>query len=65
VEKSYDNFSAQLVDLSGHYYSFLREDVTSMKRESRSLMPSSYGRLLSEGEINDLLAYMISLRGGQ
>jgi putative heme-binding domain-containing protein len=65
VEKNYDNFSAQLVDLSGRYYSFLREDVTSMKREPRSLMPSSYGRLLSESEIDDLLAYMIGLRGGQ
>jgi cytochrome c oxidase cbb3-type subunit III len=64
VEKSYDNFSAQLMDLSGKYYSFLREDVTSMTREPKSLMPS-YGKLLSENEVNDLLAYLSSLRGGQ
>ena len=65
VEKSFDNFSAQLMDLSGRYYSFLREDVTSMTRESRSLMPSTYGKVLSENEINDLLAYLNSLRGGR
>jgi putative heme-binding domain-containing protein len=65
VEKSFDNFSAQLMDLSGNYYSFLKEDVASMQREFRSLMPSTYGRLLSEREVNDLLAYLNSLRGVQ
>jgi putative heme-binding domain-containing protein len=63
VERNFDNFSAQFVDLSGKYYSFEREDVISMKREPRSLMPSSYGQLLNETEINDLLAYLSSLRG--
>ena len=63
VEKNFDNFSFQLVDLSGNYYSFLREDVASVTRESRSLMPSSYGKSLSGTEINDLLAYLSSLRG--
>jgi cytochrome c oxidase cbb3-type subunit 3 len=65
VERSFDNFSAQFVDLSGKYYSFVVEDVTSMKREPRSLMPSTYGQLLSETEVNDLLAYLNSLRGGR
>ena len=65
VERNFDNFSAQFVDLSGKYYSFVIEDVTSMKREPRSLMPSTYGQLLSESDVNDLLAYLNSLRGGQ
>jgi putative heme-binding domain-containing protein len=65
VEKNFDNFSAQLIDLSGKYYSFVREEVTSMKREPRSLMPSTYGQILSETELNDLLAYLNSLRGGR
>jgi cytochrome c oxidase cbb3-type subunit 3 len=64
VEKSIDNFSAQFVDLSGKYYSFRREDVTSIKQQSHSLMPS-YAQLLSASELNDLLAYLTSLRGGQ
>jgi cytochrome c oxidase cbb3-type subunit III len=65
VEKGYDNFSVQLIDLSGNYYSFLREDMTSRKREPRSLMPATYGQLLKESEIDDLVAYLVSLRGGQ
>jgi putative heme-binding domain-containing protein len=63
VERGFDNFSARLVDLSGKYYSFVREDVRSMNREIKSLMPSTYGKLLSETEMNDLLAYLSSLRG--
>ena len=62
VEKNIDNFSAQLVDLSGKYYSFKKEDVTSMKQEPRSLMPS-YEKLLTPTELDDLLAYMSRLRG--
>jgi putative heme-binding domain-containing protein len=65
VERNFDNFSAQLVDLSGKYYSFEREGVISMQREPRSLMPSTYGQLLSETEVDDLLAYLSSLRGGR
>ena len=65
VEKSFDNFSFQLVDLAGNYYSFLREDVASVMRESRSLMPSTYGKLLSGNEIDDLLAYLSGLKGGR
>lgn len=63
VERNFDNFSAQFVDLSGRYYSFVREDLISMTREARSLMPSTYGQLLRESEMNDLLAYLNSLRG--
>ena len=62
VEKNIDNFSAQFVDLSGKYYSFKKEDVTSMKQEPRSLMPS-YEKGLSPTELDDLLAYMSRLRG--
>jgi putative heme-binding domain-containing protein len=65
VERNFDNFSAQFVDLSGKYYSFQTEEVTSMKRESRSLMPATYGKLLNETEVNNLLAYLSSLRGGR
>ena len=35
VERNFDNFSAQFVDLSGKYYSFVREDGASMTREAR------------------------------
>ena len=65
IEKNFDNFSFQLIDLSGEYYSFLREDVASVTRESRSLMPSTYAKSLSANEIDDLVAYLSSLRSAR
>ena len=63
VERGYDNFSAQLMDIEGNYYSFLRTEVASIQREDRSLMPAGYGQRLKPAEIDDLLAYLVSLRG--
>ncbi len=64
IERNVDNFSTQLIDLSGKYYSFVREDVTSISREARSLMPS-YETAFTPTELNDLLAYLVSLRGNR
>ena len=63
VQKGFDNFTVQLMDAKENFYSFERSGVTSVKREYRSLMPGTYGRLFSETELNDLLAYLVSLRG--
>ena len=60
-----DNFTVQIIDTAGNYYSFLRSDLASATRELRSLMPDNYSRLLTPGEIDDLLAYLVSLRGGE
>jgi putative heme-binding domain-containing protein len=65
VERGFDNFSAQLMDVAGNYYSFLKSDVRSATRETRSLMPDQYGRLFTPAEIDDLLAYLVSLRGAE
>jgi putative heme-binding domain-containing protein len=65
LDKGLDNFSARLMDLSGHYYSFQKDDVTSIQREDRSLMPATYGRMFSPKELDDLVAYLASLGGGQ
>ena len=62
VERGIDNFSAQFIDLGGKYYSFVREDMASFAREPRSMMPS-YATAFTPSEINDLLVYLISLRG--
>jgi putative heme-binding domain-containing protein len=63
VERGFDNFSAQLMDISGRFYSFQKDNVMSIQREYRSLMPSNYGRLFSARELDDLLAYLASLGG--
>ena len=62
VQRGFDNFSAQLMDANENYYSFLKSDVKSMKREFRSLMPS-YGKAFSPSELEDIVAYLYSLRG--
>ena len=64
VEKGFDNFSARLMDLSGRYYSFQRDEVASVQREYRSLMPLNYGRLFSDAELNDVIAFLAGLGGG-
>ena len=61
LEKGLDNFSCQLIDLSGRFYSFDRSALKSVKQESRSLMPA-YTKL-SGAELTDLLAYLASLKG--
>jgi putative heme-binding domain-containing protein len=65
VEKGFDNFSTQLMDLSGRFYSFQKDEVTSVERQYRSLMPPNYGRLFSDHELEDLLAFLAGLRGGE
>ena len=63
IGTGFDDFSAQLMEASGGFRSFLREEVASVEREFVSLMPGEYGRTLTEQEQSDVLAYMQSLRG--
>jgi putative heme-binding domain-containing protein len=63
VERGFDDFSAQLMDSAENFYSFEKSEVASVKREIRSLMPGTYRSLFDEKELNDLLAYLGSLRG--
>ena len=65
VERGFDNFSAQLMDVSGRYYSFQKDNVMSIQREYRSLMPSNYSQLFSARELDDLVAFLASLGGNQ
>ncbi len=62
IERGFDNFTAQLIDLSGHFYSFERSAVRSITRENRSLMPS-YKDRFTAAELQDLVAYLASLGG--
>jgi putative heme-binding domain-containing protein len=64
VARGYDNFSAQLVDMAGKYYSFDKDSVRSISRDDKSLMPETYAGTFSAAELNDLLAYMTTLKGG-
>jgi cytochrome c oxidase cbb3-type subunit 3 len=58
-----DDYSIQLLDTREELRSFLKSNLKSVEREKVSLMPSY--KSASETEINDLVAYMNSLRGNQ
>ena len=58
-----DAFTIQLRDQNDHFHSFRKPDLREMEKEfGKSLMPSYQGRL-STSEIDDLVAYLASLRG--
>jgi putative heme-binding domain-containing protein len=61
VQRGFDNFSAQLMDAQENYYSFLKSEVSSVKREFSSLMPDGYGKMFSKAELDDLVAYLTRL----
>jgi putative heme-binding domain-containing protein len=65
VQRGFDNFSAQLTDMSEKFHSFQRSAVKSVKREYRSLMPDGYESMFQATEMDDLLAYLVSRRGAE
>ena len=62
LERGFDNFTVQLTDLAGRFYSFERDKVASVTRERRSLMPS-YRDRLSGAELQNVVAYLAGLSG--
>jgi putative heme-binding domain-containing protein len=62
VRLNEDDISIQLRDMSGNLRAFLKDRIKGIRREQPSLMPS-YGSALDKKEIQDLVAYLSSLRG--
>ncbi len=59
-----DDYSIQLRDTREELRSFVKGNLQEVKKGQGSLMPS-YKSTLSESEINNLVAYLNSLRGNQ
>jgi putative heme-binding domain-containing protein len=57
-----DDLSIQIRDINGYPRSFLKDDLKSTHREQHSLMPS-YASRLSGAEIDDVVAYLRTLKG--
>ena len=57
-----DDLSIQIRDSTGNPRSFLKDDLRSVSREQRSLMPS-YAARLTVTEVGDLVSYLRTLRG--
>jgi putative heme-binding domain-containing protein len=57
-----DSYSVQLIDSDERLHSFAKADVREIAVDSTPAMPSYAGRL-SEDELADLIAYLVSLKG--
>ena len=57
-----DDFSIQVRDTSDKLRSFLKDSLKEIRRDTPSLMPA-YGSSLTSKELEDLIAYLSSLRG--
>ena len=63
VRVNEDPFSIQLRDFSGKLHSFWKEELVELHKErGKSPMPGYHG-VLGESELEDLVAYLVSLRG--
>jgi cytochrome c oxidase cbb3-type subunit 3 len=63
VRLNEDTFSLQVRDLSDRLYSFWKTDLREIQKDrGKSPMPS-YRGTLSDSEIDDVVAYLVSLRG--
>jgi putative heme-binding domain-containing protein len=62
LARFFDNFSARVIDSSGNERTYLRDEVVSMRREMRSIMPGNYGEIFSRSELDDLVAYIVKIR---
>jgi PQQ-dependent dehydrogenase (methanol/ethanol family) len=63
VAKNEDAFSVQLLDTHEELHLLLKTDLKSVTHEHKSLMPAYSREMLSDTDLNDLVAYLAGLRG--
>ena len=64
IKLNEDDYSIQIRDMKDNARSFLKKNLREVRPESKSLMPA-YGTILSAADIENLVAYLSSLRGKQ
>ena len=65
VVKGEDAFSIQVVTVDGELRSFAKQALAALERGTESLMPVYDAATLSDADLEDLLAYLGTLRSGQ
>ena len=63
IAKDEDAFSLQLLDTDQNLQFFLKKDLKDVLHEHKSLMPVYSEQMLSPTDLEDLVAYLQSLRG--
>lgn len=56
-----DTFTLRLIDENADLWSFAKSDIQSFERDEQSTMPS-YDETMTASEVDDLVAYLFSLR---
>jgi hypothetical protein len=64
AKKSEDAYSILIMDTREGLQGYLKANVREIIIDKRSLMPDFGAERLSEGDLNDLLGYLATLRGG-
>ena len=62
VRRNEDTFSVQLMDAQERLHSFFKKDLRDVTSEQRSVMPGFSEAQLGAGQLDDLVAYLVSLR---
>jgi PQQ-dependent dehydrogenase (methanol/ethanol family) len=62
IKRAEDNYTLILTDLSGRLRRFDRKEILVEENETKSLMPDNYAQMFSPTEIEDLVAYLKSLK---
>ncbi len=65
VRLNEDSFSIQLRDAGLRFHSFRKSDLKSLQKEFGASTMPGYKDAFSDGELDDLVAYLYSLRGQQ
>jgi PQQ-dependent dehydrogenase (methanol/ethanol family) len=63
VRRNEDTFTLQMVDASGQLHLLDKTTLAEVRNENRSLMPADYASRLSAAEIQNLVAYLVTLKG--
>jgi putative heme-binding domain-containing protein len=63
AKKNEDVFSIQIMDLRERIQGYLKSNLQTVTYEKESLMPAFGPARLSDGDLNDLVGYLTTLRG--
>jgi len=58
-----DSFTIQIKDAAGRFHSFRKAELTELRRRTRETPMPSFEQSLSAADLDDLVAYLSSLRG--
>jgi len=62
VRRNEDTFTLQMVDASGQLHLLDKTTLAEVRNENRSLMPADYASRLNAAEIQNLVAYLVTLK---